>query len=245
MTPNNKTVIVTGAGQGIGKGIALEMANEGYNVVVSDINPESATTVSTEITNTGAKSIAIKCDISLISDIDNLLKTTIENFGQVNVLVNNAGIYPFKPFLELTEADWDKVIDINLKGTFLTNQAVAKIMPEGSKIINISSIASFVGFENLVPYCGSKGGVNSFVRALALELAPKKINVNVVAPGAIETPGAQAPNEDLRQQTIAVIPWKRMGTSADIANIVAFLASDKADYITGQTIVVDGGYILR
>ena len=245
MTPNNKTAIVTGAGQGIGKGIALTLAQEGYNIVVSDINLEEANKVATEISNLGIKSLAIKCDVSLKSEVDGMISSVLENFNQIDVLINNAGIYPFKPFLELTESDWDKVININLKGTFLTNQAVAKVMPEGGKIINISSIAAFVGFESLTHYCATKGGINAFVRALALELAPKKININVVAPGAIETPGAQMPNEDLKNQTIAGIPWKRMGQPSDIANTVAFLASNKSDYITGQIIVVDGGYTLR
>lgn len=240
MTPNNKTAIVTGAGQGIGKGIALTLAQEGYNVVVSDINLENANLVATEING-----LAVKCDVSLKMDVDNLITATIEKYGTIDVLVNNAGIYPFKPFLELSESDWDKVIDINLKGTFFTNQAVANKMTAGGKIVNISSIAAFVGFEGLTHYCATKGGINAFVRALALELAPKKINVNVVAPGAIETPGAQMPNEELKNQTIAGIPWKRMGQPTDIANAVVFLASDKSDYITGQTIIVDGGYTLR
>jgi 3-oxoacyl-[acyl-carrier protein] reductase len=242
---NNKTAIVTGAGQGIGKGIALTLAKEGYNIVVSDINLEEATKVATEITGLGVQSLALKCDVSLKTDVDAMVASTIETFGTVNVLVNNAGIYPFKPFEQLSEADWDKVIDVNLKGTYLTNQSASKVMSEGGKIVNISSIASVVGFESLVPYCASKGGINGFTRALALELASKKINVNVVAPGAIETPGAQMPNDDLKNQTIAGIPWKRMGQPEDIANAVVFLASEKADYITGQVIIVDGGYTLR
>jgi len=127
---------------------------------------------------------------------------------------------------------------------FLTSQAVSAVMPEGGKIVDISSVASVIGFEGLVHYCASKSGVNGLVRALALELAPRKINVNAVAPGAIETPGAKS-DEKTKQQTLMMIPQKRMGTPEDIANAVVFLASDKSDYITGQVIVVDGGWTLR
>ncbi|MDP2860814.1 MAG: SDR family NAD(P)-dependent oxidoreductase, partial [bacterium] len=157
-----------------------------------------------------------------------------------------AGIFPFKPFLELSESDWDKVIDINLKSVFLCSQAAAKVMKEGSKIVSISSIASLVGFENLTHYCASKGGINGLVRALALELAPKKINVNAIAPGLIDTPGVDAGlNDEAKKQMLTMIPWNRMGLPEDIANAVVFLASPQSDYITGQVIVVDGGWTLR
>jgi len=240
----DKVAIVTGAGQGIGLGIALALAKEGCNVVISDINQATSEQAAQEIAKLGVKSLAIKCDVSNKIEVDNLIAKTVENFGRLDILVNNAGIFPFKPFMEMQESDWDKVIDVNLKGVFLCSQAVAKVMREGSKIVTISSIASLVGFEGLVHYCASKGGVNGMIRALALEMAAKKINVNAVAPGAINTPGAASPDE-MKQQTIAAIPWKRMGEPADIANAVVFLSSDKADYITGQIIVVDGGWILR
>jgi len=158
--------------------------------------------------------------------------------------VNNAGIYPFKPFEQMQEADWDRVMNVNLKSIFLCSQRAAKEMKQGGKIVDISSIASFVGFEGLTHYCASKGAINATIRAMALELAPKKINVNAVAPGAIDTPGAKSSQEQIKQ-TIAAIPWARMGMPADIANAVVFLASENADYITGQTIIVDGGWTLR
>jgi NAD(P)-dependent dehydrogenase (short-subunit alcohol dehydrogenase family) len=151
----------------------------------------------------------------------------------------------------MKEADWDKVIDVNLKSIFLCSKEAIKIMPEQGRIVSISSIASFVGFEGLVHYCATKGGINAMTRALALELAPKKITVNAVAPGAIDTPGASQPDqpktaaEATRKQTISMIPLARMGQPEDIANAVVFLASPKADYITGQTIIVDGGWTLR
>lgn len=251
MDLKKKVAIVTGAKQGIGYGIALALAKEGCNIVVSDLDQKDCEKVAEKIKKQGVKSLAIKCDVSKKDEVENLINKTIKEFGKLDILVNNAGIFPFVPFAKMTEDDWDKVININLKSVFLCSQAAASKMKPGSKIVNISSIASFVGFEGLVHYCASKGGINSMIRALALELAPQKININSVAPGAIDTPGASQPDqpktstEKVRQQTIAMIPLSRMGQPEDIANAVVFLASDKADYITGQTIIVDGGWTLK
>jgi 3-oxoacyl-[acyl-carrier protein] reductase len=244
----NKTVIVTGASKGIGYGIALEFAKAGANVVLADIDQSINENSAKEIEETTkSKCIAVPCDVSKKEDVDNLIGTAMKNFGSVDILVNNAGIYPFKPFFDMAEPDWNKVIDINLKSVFLCSQAAAKVMREGSKIVAISSIASLIGFEGLVHYCASKGGVNGMIRAMALELAPKKINVNAVAPGAISTPGAdwESSSEDEMKQTLSLIPWQRIGLPEDIANAVIFLASPQSDYVTGQVIVVDGGWTLR
>jgi NAD(P)-dependent dehydrogenase (short-subunit alcohol dehydrogenase family) len=241
----NKTVIVTGAAMGIGLGIAEEFAKNKANMVLADIDEVGVQNAAREIESvSGTRALAIKCDVSKKEEVDSLINSTLENFGKIDVLVNNAGIFPFKSFLEMTGEDWDKVLDVNLKGTFLCSQAAAKVMNEGSRIVNISSIASLVGFENLTHYCASKGGVNGFTRALALELAPKKINVNVVAPGAIQTPGASI-NEEKLGGIISQIPNGRIGTPEDIAHATLFLSSSGADYITGQVLVVDGGWTLR
>jgi 3-oxoacyl-[acyl-carrier protein] reductase len=244
MSDQNKVAIITGAHRGIGFGIALDLAKAGYNVVLSDIDIMSLEEASATIQIEGVKAIGIAADVSDKEQVDNLITKTIEHFGRIDVLVNNAGIYPFKSFQDVQESDWDTVMDVNLKGIFLTSQAVSKVLPEGGRIINISSIASMVGFQGLTHYCASKGGVNGFTRALALELAPKNITVNSVAPGAIETPGAQM-SEEVKQQTIPNIPLQRIGKPEDIAHMVTFLASDKASYITGQTFVVDGGWVLK
>ncbi|MFA5022626.1 MAG: SDR family NAD(P)-dependent oxidoreductase [Patescibacteria group bacterium] len=251
MLLESKVAIVTGAARGIGQGIAQALAAEKCNVVISDVDEDGCKKVAEELKKFGGKTLAVKCDVSKKSEVEELFKKTMKEFGQLDILVNNAGIFPFVPFTEMKESDWDKVININLKSIFLCSQEATKIMAHGGRIIDISSIASFVGFEGLVHYCASKGGINSMIRALALELAPKKITVNAVAPGAIDTPGASQPDqpktaaEATRKQTVAMIPLARMGLPEDIANAVVFLASEKSSYITGQTIIVDGGWTLR
>ncbi|MFH0804236.1 MAG: SDR family NAD(P)-dependent oxidoreductase [Candidatus Zambryskibacteria bacterium] len=243
----NKTAVVTGAAKGIGYGIALAFAKEGANVVMADLDKTANENSAREIEElTKSKCVGVECDVSKKEDVDALIKTATEKFGALDILVNNAGIFPFKPFLELTESDWDKVLDINLKSVFFCSQAAAKIMKEGSKIVTISSIASLIGFENLTHYCASKGGINGLTRALALELAPKKINVNAIAPGLINTPGVSAGmNDEAIKQMTTIIPWGRAGLPEDIASAVVFLASSQSDYITGQVIVVDGGWTLK
>ncbi len=241
---NKKTAVVTGAGAGIGRGIVLTLAKEGYNLVCADLNEENCQETAAEIEKQGAEALAVKCDVSSAADVAQLFSQTAEKFGKVDVLVNNAGIYPFVEFEKMGESDWNKVINVNLKSIFLCSKEAVKTMPEGGRIINISSIASVIGFSSLVHYCASKGGVNGFVRALALELAPKNITVNAVAPGAIETPGAQM-DEETKKQTVSAIPLGRIGQPEDIANAVLFLASEKTGYVTGQMIVVDGGWTVQ
>lgn len=243
---SGKVAVVTGAGQGIGRGIALALAEEGMKVVVADLNGEAASAVATEIGAAHGEAISVAIDVAVATDVEGLFARTKDAFGSVHVLVNNAGIYPFVAFENMSEADWIRVMDINMKGVFLCSKAAARMMGEGGRIVNVSSIASFVGFEGLVHYCASKGGVNGFTRALALELAKKRITVNAVAPGAIATPGASgAQSDEALQQMIALIPLSRQGVSADIAGAVTYLASDQASYVTGQVIVVDGGWTLR
>jgi NAD(P)-dependent dehydrogenase (short-subunit alcohol dehydrogenase family) len=242
----NKVAIVTGARQGIGLGIALALAKEGCHLVVSDIDLKGAEQAVKKIKKTGARAIAVACDVSKKEEVDQLVKETIKTYKKLDILVNNAGIFPFTSFDKMTESDWDHVMDVNLKGVFLCSHTASKKMKAGGKIVNISSIASLVGFEGLVHYCASKGGVNGMTRALALELAPRKINVNVVAPGAIDTPGvSDGLSDDAKKNFISVIPWGRMGKPDEIAQAVVFLASDRSEYITGQVLVVDGGWTLR
>ncbi len=244
-----KVAVVTGSGQGIGKEIALTLAREGCKVVVSDLTSK-ASVVADEIKSSGGEAIVFHCDVSNFYDAENLVKTAMEKFGRIDILVNNAGIYPMKAFADMSEADWDKVISVNLKGNFNCARAAVPhmIKQKYGKIINITSIAgSVVGFQQLVHYSASKAGITGFTRALALELAPHGINVNAIAPGPVETPGTgmgSMPSE-MYEQTRKSIPLGRWGKSEDIANLALFLASDDSSFITGQCIVSDGGYTVQ
>jgi len=237
---NKKTVIVTGGAKGIGLGIVKMFAENNYNVVVADLDFEMAEASAKEFGGLG-----VKCDVSNKAEVDEMVAKAVAQFGGVDVLVNNAGIYPNKKFEEMTEADYDKVMDVNVKGTILCSQAALKEMKTGSKIVNIASIASFVAFDGLAHYCASKGAILAMTRVMATELAAKKINVNAVAPGVIETPGTKGMDQATINALMPMIPAGRVGQPEDIAGAVLFLASDHADYVTGQTIIVDGGYTLH
>jgi 3-oxoacyl-[acyl-carrier protein] reductase len=242
----DKIAIVTGAAQGIGRGIALQLAAEGAKVNVSDVT-DKAPEVVKEIQDRGQEAFATKADVVNASQVQEMFKATVDRYGRVDILVNNAGIYPFKPFAEMEEADWDLVINVNLKGIFNCTKAALGVMQgKGGSIVNLSSIAgSVIGYANLVHYSASKAGVLGFTRAAAIELAAHKIRINAIAPGAIETPTASIEmTEELKQQTLQMIPLQRMGQPEDIAKLVAFLASDDASYITGQLIIIDGGLTL-
>lgn len=245
-----QVAIITGARRGMGRTHALALAKAGAKVVVSDISLEDCLRVVDEIEKDKGTAIAVKCDVSKKEDVDEMVRETIKKFGRVDILVNNAGIAQFVPFLEMKEEDWDRTLDINLKGYFLCAQAAAKEMAKQKSgvIINIGSIAMGqvgVGFPNIVHYCASKGGIVGMTEAMALELAPFNIRVNAVAPGAIDTPMASAVTEDskTREGTLARIPLHRIGKPEEVSNLVLFLASDKSSYITGSTVVIDGGWL--
>lgn len=244
MKLKNKVAIVTGAGQGIGKEIALSLAKEGAKVVVSDIT-DKINDVIKEIEKIGSQALAVKADVSNSKQTEELSKKTEKKFGRIDILINNAGIFPFKKLLEMKEEDWDKVLNVNLKGVFNCTKAVIPTMTKQKygKIINITSIAGVkLGYVGLTHYCASKCGIVGFTKAAALELAPYGINVNAIAPGFIETPGAKAISSggDMKQFA-KTVPLKRIGKPIDIANLVVFLASDESSYITGECIVIDGG----
>ncbi len=247
-----KVAIVTGAGKGMGSADALKLAGAGAKVVLCDIDVDSCQQVAEQIKKMRGDSLVVRCDIGKKADIDNTVSETIKKFGKIDILVNNAGIYPFQPFLEMKEEQFEKVIDVNLKGTFLLTQAVAKEMQKnqpnekGQKgsIINIASIAALMGFAGLTHYCASKGGMVGMTRAMALELAPLGIRINVIDPGAINTPGASQAKmtDEQRVAMLAPIPMKRQGEAEEIAGAVLFLASDESSYMTGSVMVVDGGW---
>ncbi len=246
----NKVAIITGARRGMGKAHALKLASLGCKVVVADISQEDCQKAVDEIKAMNGEAIAIKCDISKKVEVDAMIEKTIKDFGKIDILVNNAGICQFSSFLDLTENDWDKTLDINLKGYFLCSQAVAREMVKQKKgvIVNIASVAMGqigMGFPGIVHYCASKGGIVAMAEALALELAPFGIRINSIAPGAIDTPMMDSTKQNPKalEGTLAVIPLHRFGKPEDIANAVAFLASDESSYMTGSVVVVDGGWI--
>ena len=250
MKLKNKVAIITGARRGMGRTHALLLAKEGAKVVVSDISLEDCQKVVEEIKKDGGEAMAVKCDVSQKKDVEEMVRKTVKSFGKIDILVNNAGILQFKPFLELTEEDWDRMMTINLKGYFLCAQACAKEMvkQKAGAIVNISSIAMGgmgVGFPNIVHYSAAKGAIIAMTESLALEMAPHNIRVNAVAPGAIDTPmsASTKDNKAAMEGTLARIPMRRMGKPEEISKAVLFLASDDSSYITGSVVVVDGGWL--
>lgn len=241
-----KVAIITGAKQGMGKAHAMKLALAGAKVIVADLDLDACQKVVDEIKKDRGDALAIKCDVSKKSEVDSMIAETIKKYKKIDILVNNAGIYPYKPFLEMEEKEFEKVIDVNLKGYFLVAQACAKEMVKNrtGSIVNIASIAMGqvgVGFAGLAHYCASKGGIVAMAQAMALELAPYGIRVNNIAPGAINV-GANA-DPKMMEQTASKIPLNRIGKPEEIANAVLFLASDESSYMTGSTIVVDGGWV--
>jgi 3-oxoacyl-[acyl-carrier protein] reductase len=240
----NKVALVTGAAQGIGRGIALTLAEAGAKVAVIDIS-DKVKDVAKKIGDLGSETLALKCNVADHDEVWETANKAFDKFGKIDVLINNAGIYPAKSFVEITEADWDKVMNVNVKGVFNFTKAVVPKMIERKygKIVNLSSVAGEeLGYINLVHYSASKAAIFGFTRSLALEVAKEGITVNTVCPGAIETPGAAgAMSKDLYEQTRSSIPLGRWGKPEDIANAVLFLVSEYASYITGQCMVIDGG----
>jgi glucose 1-dehydrogenase len=244
-----KSALVTGGDQGIGRGVALRLAQDGADVaIVYRANQEGAQEVTHEINRAGRQAFAIQADVGKIDDTARLVTDAWDRLGKVDILVNNAGVEKNAPFWEVTEKDYDLVLNVNLKGLFFVTQAFVRQLMKakrGGKVINMSSVHEEMPFPNFAAYCASKGGVRMITRDLAIELAPLGITVNSVAPGAIQTPINRALVTDPKKLEAAVknIPLHRLGEPADVAGAVAFLASADADYITGASIFVDGGLL--
>ncbi len=242
-----KVAIVTGSGSGIGQSIAERFAQEGANVVVDYRNHiEAAQGTKAKIEAAGGKAIMVKADVSVFSDTQNLVNQAWQQLGGCDILVNNAGIEKEAPFWDVTEADYDDVLGVNLKGAFFLTQAFVRKLRDAKKpgrVINMSSIHEDMVFPNFSTYCASKGGMRMVMRDLCVELGPLGITVNNIAPGAINTPinTALLADKPKLDALLANIPLGRMGTPEDVASLAAFLASDEAGYITGSTYVVDGG----
>jgi glucose 1-dehydrogenase len=247
MKLTGKVALVTGSSQGIGRGIATRFAQEGADVVINyNRTPGGAQEVLREVEAAGRRGLVVQADMGNTSDIRKLIATAVEHFGRLDILVNNAGVETHAPFWEVTEEDYDRVLNINLKGVFFTTQAMVQHLMQTNrpgKIVNISSVHEELPFPNFTAYCASKGGLKMFTRNLAVELGPLGITINSIAPGAIETPiNAKLLNDPKKLNSLlGQIPLARLGKPKDVAGVAVFLASDDADYVTGSTYYVDGG----
>jgi len=238
-----KWALVTGCRQGIGQSVAITLAEHGADLILNDLKIAEDDEVVTAVKRLGRKAICIAADIAATESVDAMFAQIKEQTGRVDILVNNAGITMDAMSHKMTIEQWNKVLAVNLTGTFLCCQGAAKIMTENKfgKIINTSSIAGFIGNIGQANYSATKGAVAALTKTLAKELAGKGIYVNAVSPGFVETPMTEKIPDELKQQMIAKIPLKRIGLPKDIANVVVFLASPLSDYVTGQTIQINGG----
>jgi len=238
-----KVALVTGASRGIGRSISLALAAQGAKIVAVDVDLQATEEFVAELKAAGTEAIAIQGNVTVAADVDQMVKIAKETFDRIDILVNNAGITRDALLLRMKDADWDAVLDVNLKGAFLCTRAVAKLMTKQryGRIINIASVVGQMGNAGQANYCASKAGLMGLTRSNARELAKRNITVNAVAPGFIATAMTDALPEEKRQELAAQIPLARLGSAEDIANAVLFLAAEKTGYITGQVIGVNGG----
>ncbi len=246
---SGQVAVVTGAGRGMGRAVALGLAREGANVVVAEVDRTSADQVVAEVESAGARGVAVTVDIANVQAVRSLFEQAVAAFGTVDILVNNAGIGIAKPLVDYTEEDWDRQLGVNLKGMFFATQEAAKIMipKRRGKIVNFASTAAFVSSSTPeTAYDISKGGVRQLTVSVAAELAPHNVNVNAVAPGTIMTELTLKVlnTEEKMARAAAKIPLARLGTPEDMVGPVLFLCSSDADYVTGHVLVVDGGWLL-
>ena len=241
-----KIAVVTGASKGIGRGIALALGKAGFDVAVNyGRDRKGAGETAEKVEAMGRKSLVIQADVGFKAEVDRMFDAVMEKLGTPSVLVNNSGVQTWKSLLDLAEEDWDRVIRTNLKGTFLCTQRAARLMAANhwGRIINIGSGSNKAPFPNLVDYTSSKGGIEMFTRVAAVELGYYGITVNCVAPGMIEIERTQAESPDYAGTWAPLTPLRRIGQPADVASAVVFLVSEQAEFITGQTLYVDGGLL--
>lgn len=247
-TLEGKVALVTGGGQGIGRTLSLALAHAGADVAIADILLPPAQEAAAEVQATGRKALAIEADVSQAESVRKMVAACTDQLGRLDILVNNAGIFPIAIVAYMSEADWDRVMNINLKGVFLCSQAaLAPLRQSGSgRIINLASVSGLVGAVGMAAYAASKAGVIGFTKSLAREVAPSAITVNAIAPGIILTEQARHnfPPSSLETYT-AQVPLGRLGTPDDLSAMVVFLASDASAYITGQVYAIDGGYTMQ
>jgi 3-oxoacyl-[acyl-carrier protein] reductase len=247
MVLRDKVALVTGAARGIGREIALNFARQGADVAVVDISLADAEAVASEIRNMGRRAVAVSGSVGNTEDVETFVGKISAELGRIDILVNNAGITRDTLLLRMKEEDWDTVLNVNLKGTFLCTRAVAKLMikQKYGRIINIASVVALSGNAGQANYSASKAGIVGFTKTVARELASRNITVNAIAPGFIATNMTDVLPENIKKELMAQIPLGRLGSPEDIANTAAFLVSDAASYITGQTISVNGGMVMQ
>ena len=243
MKLTGRVALVTGAAQGIGKAVALLLARNGADIVVSDINLEKAEETANEINSIGRKALAVKVDVANWNDVEQMVEVILEKFAKIDILVNNAGITRDKLILRMTDEDWDAVLNVNLKGTFHCTKAVVRHMAKqrSGKIVNIASVVGEMGNAGQANYSASKAGVIGLTKTIAREFAQRGININAIAPGYIETPMTEALPEKAKEELKRLIPMERLGKPEDVAEAVLFLVSEESNYITGQVLNVNGG----
>ena len=243
----NKNVLVTGGSRGIGKEIALKFAKQGYDIIVNYVSDKTDTEeLKKELEAFGGKALIIKADVTNKEEIENLVKASIETFGKIDVLVNNAGITKDNLLMRMSEEEFDRVIEVNLKGTYLVTKSVTKYMikkRQGS-IINLSSVVGVTGNAGQCNYSASKAGIIGFTKSIAKELASRNIRANAIAPGFIETDMTGVLSDEIKKTIQNQIPLKRMGSAKEVAELAYFLGSEQSSYITGQVINVDGGMVM-
>ena len=243
----NKTVFVTGGSRGIGKQVALTYAEHGYNIVINYVSDKTdVETLKKEIEEKGVESLILKADVSKKEEVEEVVKQAIDKFEKIDVLVNNAGITKDNLLMRMSEEEFDRVMEINLKGTFLVTKAVTKYMMKQRKgsIINLSSVVGVSGNAGQCNYSASKAGIIGFTKSIAKELASRNIRANAVAPGFIETDMTEVLSDTVKESIYNQIPLKRMGSAKEVADLIYFLGSEKSSYITGQVINVDGGMVM-
>lgn len=251
MKLENKSVVITGAGsvRGIGRAVALRFAREGADLVVADLDGEGASRTARDILALGRGAVGVAMDVTRADHVESLVEQAVQAFGKVDVLVNNAGFCEFVPFLDISEELWDRTMAVNAKGYFLVGQAVARQMirqGNGGRIINVSSVCAEISGEEKVHYCASKAAVKLLTQGMALELARYGINVNALAPGTVDTDIIRQENIQRlveHERSHSSIPWGRMASADDLAGAAVFLASDDSAYMTGASVVVDGGIL--
>jgi NAD(P)-dependent dehydrogenase (short-subunit alcohol dehydrogenase family) len=242
----DQIAVITGASQGIGAACAQRLSADGAAVALWDVDDTRGQVLAKRLVDDGARAIYVHCNVAAKADVDAAVSTTLAAFGRIDALVNNAGIFKAADFLDITEADWDAVIGVNLKGSFLVGQAVAREMAKagGGAIVNMSSVNGVMAIPSIASYNASKGGINQLTRVMALALADHGIRVNAVAPGTIATElakNAVLTSDEARARIMSRTPMKRLGEPGEIADVVAFLLSSAASYMTGEVVYVDGG----